>query len=73
MTTLASIVFWVCALAIVFAQVGYPFVLRVLVSARRGRETMGGPKAPRRLGLASGTPRRAAPLGRPSFPARAGR
>ena len=51
MTTLAAIVFWVCAAAIVFAQVGYPFVLRVLVSARRGRETMGGPRAPRPLGL----------------------
>jgi cellulose synthase/poly-beta-1,6-N-acetylglucosamine synthase-like glycosyltransferase len=50
-TTLASIVFWVCALAIVFAQVGYPFVLRVLVTARRGRETLGGPRAPRTLGL----------------------
>lgn len=50
MTTLAAIVFWVCALAIVFAQVGYPFVLRALVAARRGRETMGGPKAPRPLG-----------------------
>jgi cellulose synthase/poly-beta-1,6-N-acetylglucosamine synthase-like glycosyltransferase len=49
-TTLAAIVFWVCATAIVFAQVGYPFVLRALVSARRGRETMGGPRAPRRLG-----------------------
>jgi cellulose synthase/poly-beta-1,6-N-acetylglucosamine synthase-like glycosyltransferase len=57
-TTLASIVFWVCALAIVFAQVGYPFVLRVLISARRGRESMGGPRAPRPLGLPSGTPRR---------------
>jgi cellulose synthase/poly-beta-1,6-N-acetylglucosamine synthase-like glycosyltransferase len=53
-TTLASIVFWVCALAIVFAQVGYPFVLRVLVTARRGRETLGGPRAPRALG--QGTP-----------------
>jgi cellulose synthase/poly-beta-1,6-N-acetylglucosamine synthase-like glycosyltransferase len=49
-TTLATIVFWLCALAIVYAQVGYPFVLRALVSARRGREAMGGPKAPRRLG-----------------------
>ena len=58
MTTLAAIVFWVCAAAIVFAQVGYPFVLRVLVTARRGRETMGGPKAPRPLGTgtASGDP-----------------
>ncbi|MBS1845458.1 MAG: glycosyltransferase family 2 protein [Actinobacteria bacterium] len=55
MTTLASIVFWVCAPAILFAQVGYPFVLRVLVTGRRGRETMGGPRAPRRLGLPSGT------------------
>ena len=53
MTTLASIVFWVCALAIVYAQVGYPFVLRVLVTARRGRETLGGPRAPRPLGLAA--------------------
>jgi cellulose synthase/poly-beta-1,6-N-acetylglucosamine synthase-like glycosyltransferase len=59
-TTLASIVFWVCASAIVFAQVGYPVVLRVLVSARRGRETMGGPKAPRRLGL--GAPATERPL-----------
>jgi cellulose synthase/poly-beta-1,6-N-acetylglucosamine synthase-like glycosyltransferase len=49
-TTLAAIVFWVCALAIVFAQLGYPLVLRTLVSARRGREAMGGPKAPRPLG-----------------------
>ncbi|MBS1889569.1 MAG: glycosyltransferase family 2 protein [Actinobacteria bacterium] len=50
MTTLASIVFWVCAAAIVYAQVGYPFVLRALLSGRRGREAMGGPKAPRALG-----------------------
>lgn len=50
MTTLAAIVFWLCALAIVYAQAGYPFVLRALVSVRRGREAMGGPKAPRRLG-----------------------
>lgn len=50
MTTLAAIVFWVCAAAIVFAQVGYPLVLRGLVAARRGREAMGGPKAPRPLG-----------------------
>ncbi|HVX32521.1 MAG TPA: glycosyltransferase family 2 protein [Solirubrobacterales bacterium] len=50
MTTLAAIVFWVCGLAIVYAQVGYPFVLRALVTARRGREAMGGPKAPRPLG-----------------------
>ncbi|MBS1863723.1 MAG: glycosyltransferase family 2 protein [Actinobacteria bacterium] len=50
MTTLAAIVFWLCALAIVYAQVGYPFVLRALVSGRRGREAMGGPKAPRALG-----------------------
>jgi len=49
-TTLAAIVFWVCGLAIVYAQVGYPFVLRALVSGRRGREAMGGPKAPRTLG-----------------------
>ena len=53
MTTLAAIVFWVCALAIVYAQVGYPFVLTALVSMRRGRETLGGPRAPRRLGLAA--------------------
>ncbi|HEY2479175.1 MAG TPA: glycosyltransferase [Solirubrobacterales bacterium] len=50
MTTLAALVFWVCGLAILYAQVGYPFVLRALVSARRGREAMGGPKAPRALG-----------------------
>ncbi len=50
MTTLAATVFWVCALAIVYAQVGYPFVLRALVTARRGREAMGGPRAPRPLG-----------------------
>ena len=31
-TTLAAIVFWLCALAIVYAQVGYPFVLRALVT-----------------------------------------
>jgi cellulose synthase/poly-beta-1,6-N-acetylglucosamine synthase-like glycosyltransferase len=49
-TTLAALVFWVCGLAILYAQVGYPFVLRALVSARRGREAMGGPKAPRALG-----------------------
>jgi cellulose synthase/poly-beta-1,6-N-acetylglucosamine synthase-like glycosyltransferase len=50
-TTLAAIVFWVCAAGIVYAQVGYPFVLRALVSARRGRESLGGPRAPRPLGL----------------------
>jgi cellulose synthase/poly-beta-1,6-N-acetylglucosamine synthase-like glycosyltransferase len=50
-TALAAIVFWVCALAIVYAQVGYPLVLRALVSGRRGREAMGGPKAPQPLGL----------------------
>jgi cellulose synthase/poly-beta-1,6-N-acetylglucosamine synthase-like glycosyltransferase len=50
-TTIAAIVFWVCGLAIVYAQVGYPFVLRALVTARRGRESLGGPKAPRPLGL----------------------
>ena len=54
MTTFATIVFWVCALAIVYSQVGYPFVLTALVSMRRGRETLGGPRAPRRLGLARG-------------------
>jgi cellulose synthase/poly-beta-1,6-N-acetylglucosamine synthase-like glycosyltransferase len=53
-TTLAAIVFWVCGLAIVYAQVGYPFVLRALVAGRRGRESMGGPTAPRALG--TGTP-----------------
>ena len=47
MTTFAAIVFWLCALAIVYGQVGYPFVLRALVTARRGRESLGGPKAPR--------------------------
>jgi cellulose synthase/poly-beta-1,6-N-acetylglucosamine synthase-like glycosyltransferase len=50
-TTLAAIVFWLCALTIVYAQAGYPFVLRVLVTARRGRETLGGPRAPQPLGL----------------------
>jgi cellulose synthase/poly-beta-1,6-N-acetylglucosamine synthase-like glycosyltransferase len=59
-TTLASIVFWVGALAIVFAQVGYPVVLRALLTARRGREMMGGPKAPRRLGV--GAPAEERPL-----------
>jgi cellulose synthase/poly-beta-1,6-N-acetylglucosamine synthase-like glycosyltransferase len=54
MTTLAAIVFWPCALAIVYAQVGYPFVLRALVTARRGREALGGPRAPRPFG--EGTP-----------------
>jgi len=49
-TTLAAIVFWICAAAIVYAQVGYPLVLRALVTGRRGREAMGGPKAPRPLG-----------------------
>jgi cellulose synthase/poly-beta-1,6-N-acetylglucosamine synthase-like glycosyltransferase len=49
-TTLAAIVFWLGALAIVYAQVGYPFVLRALVTGRRGRETLGGPRAPRPLG-----------------------
>jgi cellulose synthase/poly-beta-1,6-N-acetylglucosamine synthase-like glycosyltransferase len=53
-TTLAAIVFWLCGLAIVYAQIGYPFVLRALVTGRRGRETLGGPKAPRSLG--AGTP-----------------
>ncbi len=58
MTTLAAIVFWLCALAIVYAQVGYPVALRALVSGRRGREAMGGPKAPRALGtgMAPGEP-----------------
>jgi cellulose synthase/poly-beta-1,6-N-acetylglucosamine synthase-like glycosyltransferase len=51
MTTFAAIVFWVCAAAIVYAQVGYPIVLRALVGTRRGRESLGGPKAPRPLGL----------------------
>lgn len=60
MTTLAAIVFWLCALAIVYAQVGYPFVLRALVAGRRGRESLGGPKAPRPLGL--GTPAGERPL-----------
>ncbi|HKZ13915.1 MAG TPA: glycosyltransferase family 2 protein [Solirubrobacterales bacterium] len=60
MTTLAAIVFWLCAVAIVYAQVGYPFVLRALVAARRGRESLGGPKAPRALGL--GTPPGERPL-----------
>ena len=60
MTTLAAIVFWLCALAIVYAQVGYPLVLRALVTARRGRESLGGPKAPRPLGL--GTPPAERPL-----------
>jgi cellulose synthase/poly-beta-1,6-N-acetylglucosamine synthase-like glycosyltransferase len=50
-TTLAAIVFWLAALAIVYAQVGYPFVLRALVTARRSRESLGGPRAPRPLGL----------------------
>ena len=54
MTTFAAVVFWVCALAIVYSQIGYPFVLSALVSMRRGRETLGGPRAPRRLGLARG-------------------
>jgi cellulose synthase/poly-beta-1,6-N-acetylglucosamine synthase-like glycosyltransferase len=49
-TTLAAIIFWVGAVAIVYAQVGYPFVLRALVTGRRGREAMGGPRAPRSLG-----------------------
>jgi cellulose synthase/poly-beta-1,6-N-acetylglucosamine synthase-like glycosyltransferase len=53
-TTLAAIVFLLCGLAIVYAQVGYPLVLRALVTGRRGRETLGGPKAPRSLG--AGTP-----------------
>jgi cellulose synthase/poly-beta-1,6-N-acetylglucosamine synthase-like glycosyltransferase len=53
-TTLAAIVFWLGALAIVYAQVGYPIVLRALVTGRRGRESMGGPRAPRSLG--TGTP-----------------
>jgi cellulose synthase/poly-beta-1,6-N-acetylglucosamine synthase-like glycosyltransferase len=59
-TTLAAIVFWVCALAIVYAQVGYPFVLRALVTGRRGREAMGGPKAPKPLG--TGAPPEERPL-----------
>jgi hypothetical protein len=52
-TTLAAIVFWLAALAIVYAQIGYPFVLRALVTARRGRESLGGPRAPRPLGIGS--------------------
>ena len=48
MTTFAAIVFWVCGLAIVYAQIGYAFLLQVLVSGRRGRENLGGPRAPRR-------------------------
>jgi cellulose synthase/poly-beta-1,6-N-acetylglucosamine synthase-like glycosyltransferase len=59
-TTLAAIVFWGCAVAIVYAQVGYPLVLRALLIARRGRESLGGPKAPRPLGL--GTPPAERPL-----------
>jgi cellulose synthase/poly-beta-1,6-N-acetylglucosamine synthase-like glycosyltransferase len=59
-TTLAAIVFWVCALAIVYTQVGYPFVLRALVSGRRGREALGGPKAPQPLGI--GAPSEERPL-----------
>jgi cellulose synthase/poly-beta-1,6-N-acetylglucosamine synthase-like glycosyltransferase len=59
-TTLAAIVFWVCALAIVYAQVGYPFVLRALVGGRRGREALGGPRAPQPLGL--GAPPEERPL-----------
>src|ERR1700761_3373725 len=51
MTTFAAIVFWICGLAIVYAQIGYAFLLQVLVTGRRGRETMGGPRAPRPLGL----------------------
>jgi cellulose synthase/poly-beta-1,6-N-acetylglucosamine synthase-like glycosyltransferase len=57
-TTLAAIVFWLCALAIVYAQVGYPLVLRALVSGRRGRESLGGPKAPHPLGLGAPTAER---------------
>ena len=60
MTTLATIVFWLCALAIVYAQVGYPFVLRALVTARRGRQALGGPRAPRPYG--EGTPPSERPL-----------
>ncbi|HTR75633.1 MAG TPA: glycosyltransferase family 2 protein [Solirubrobacterales bacterium] len=60
MTTLAAIVFWLCALAIVYAQVGYPLALRVLLAARRTRESLGGPRAPRPLGI--GTPPAAPPL-----------
>jgi cellulose synthase/poly-beta-1,6-N-acetylglucosamine synthase-like glycosyltransferase len=59
-TTLAAIVFWLGTLAIVYAQVGYPFVLRALVTGRRGREAMGGPRAPRSLG--TGTPPDAHPM-----------
>ena len=59
MTTLAAIVFWVCALAIVYTHVGYPLVLRALVSVRRGRETLGGPQAPRRSASATPAPSRA--------------
>ena len=58
MTTFAAIVFWVCAAAIVYAQVGYPFLLRALLTARRGRESLGGPKAPRPLGLGTSTAER---------------
>jgi cellulose synthase/poly-beta-1,6-N-acetylglucosamine synthase-like glycosyltransferase len=59
-TTLAAIVFWVCAPAIVYAQIGYPLVLRALVTGRRGREALGGPRAPRALG--SGAPPEERPL-----------
>jgi cellulose synthase/poly-beta-1,6-N-acetylglucosamine synthase-like glycosyltransferase len=52
-STLAVIVFWVGGLAIVYAQVGYPLVLRALVAGRRGRENLGGPRAPRPLGIGS--------------------
>ncbi len=56
MTTFAAIVFWVCGLAIVYAQIGYAFLLQVLVTGRRGRETLGGPRAPRPLGVGPATP-----------------
>jgi cellulose synthase/poly-beta-1,6-N-acetylglucosamine synthase-like glycosyltransferase len=43
--TLAAILFWLCALAIVYTHVGYPLVLAVLVRARGGKRRSFKPKA----------------------------
>jgi len=51
-TTLAALVFWVCGLAIVYAQVGYPFVLRALLAVKRGGAVLRATPPSRRAGMA---------------------
>ncbi|HEX3736925.1 MAG TPA: glycosyltransferase [Solirubrobacterales bacterium] len=52
MTTIAAIVFWVCGLAIVYAQVGYPLVLRTLLAAKRAGDVLRPARPPGRPGMA---------------------